>query len=370
MSGVIQKLIRPHFQEMVGYVSAGMESGKDETRVFMNANENHFVLPALKGMSFYPEPQPQKLLELMAEAYGVKPTQMLATRGADEALALLTKTFCEPHQDAIVIHGPTFGMYAVNANASPAKIINVPLIKGENGFSLDKAGIIKAALDKANQVKIVYLCSPNNPTGGAFPKEDLIEIIAALKDSAIIILDEAYAEFSAQGSLVEELKNYPNLIILRTLSKAYSLAGVRMGACLCHDESFITFLQQKIMETYPLPRPAIEAAMIALAPENKKQIQENIQKALAETKKLKTYFEKSPLVQTVYPTDANFILVQFTEGISAPMVAAYAAKHGFILRDFSGKAETANCLRISPALPDQNDRLMEVLDSYPMTAGQ
>ncbi len=364
MKDILQKLIRPHYADMAGYVSAGMNSGKNEPLVLMNANENHFVLPELEGYNFYPEPQPPKLLERMGQAYGVKPSQIVATRGADEALSLLTKVFCEPHEDAIVIHGPTFGMYAVNANAAPVKIIDVPLIKKDNDFSLDVEGIIHAALNKNNKVKMMYLCNPNNPTGTVFPKADILKIINAVKDDCIVILDEAYAECSKAGSMVKELQTYPNLLILRTLSKAYSLAGVRIGACLCDDEDFILFMQQKIMDAYPLPRPSIEAAMIALAPENAAQIKENIQKSLVERDRLKEYFENSNLVSKVYASDANFLLVEIIPDIKASDIYQYCADKGFIFRDFSHTQETKNCLRIAPALPDQNTKLMEVLDNY------
>jgi histidinol-phosphate aminotransferase len=364
MNKILQKLIRPHYAAMSGYVSAGMESGKNETLVFMNANENHFVLPELEGYSFYPEPQPPKLLDLMGQAYGVKPSQLIAARGADEALGLLTKAFCEPHEDAIVIHGPTFGMYAVNADAAPVKIIDVPLIKTDDNFALDVDGMIAAALDESNKVKMLYLCSPNNPTGTSFPKKDILKIIDAVKNQCLVVLDEAYAECSEAGSLVSELENYHHLVILRTLSKAYSLAGIRVGACLCHDEDFIEFMRAKIIDIYPLPRPSIEAAMIALAPENAEKIQENIQKSLKERDRLKEYFENAPFVSKVYPSDANFLLVEIVPEIGASKICKYCADHGFILRDFSSKAETKNCLRIAPALPDQNTKLMDILDKY------
>lgn len=361
MHNSLKKHIRPHYQTMSGYVSAGMETGKDEKLVFMNANESHYVLDDLKGYNFYPEPQPQKLLELMARAYGVSPDNIMASRGADEALVLLTKVFCEPHQDAILIHKPTFGMYGVNAESSPAKIYDVALIKTDNNFILDKDKIIEVACHPDNKIKIIYLCNPNNPTGGSFSQEDILDIIEAVDGHAVVVLDEAYAEYSVLGGMTDELKNHPNLIILRTLSKAYALAGVRMGAMLCHDAEFVAFMRDKALDAYPLPRPAIEAAMIALAPENQAQIEKNIQSVLAERDRLKEFFESSPIVKKLYQSDANFLMIEVED---APALWQHCKDHGFVIRDFSSKAETQNCLRISPASADDNDKFMEVFSSF------
>lgn len=327
----------------------------------MNANENHFVLPELQGLNFYPEPQPAELLEAMANTYGVRPDQVAATRGADESLALLSTAFCEPHQDSIVIHTPTFGVYVVNADGAPVKTHAIPLLKSDNGFALDKETIIKTACDLDNNVKLVFLCSPNNPTGGSFPKEDLLEIIQSVKDHAVVVMDEAYSEFSAQGGLVNELENYPHLVILRTLSKAYALAGIRMGAMLCADPDFIKLIQSKVLDVYPLPRPSIKAALTALAPENRDQVQENIQKMLAERDRMAARLKASDFVRHIYPTDANFLLVECGD---AKGFAIFCQEHGFYVRDFSSVPGTENCLRISPALPEQNDRFFELLDEY------
>lgn len=363
MTPYLEKFIRTHYKDMSGYVSAGMAADKNKEIVFMNANESHFSLPALQGYNFYPEPQPQKLLKLMAQAYGVEPSHIAATRGADEGITLLTKLFCEPHEDAILINSPAFGMYAVNATASPVKIHNVPLLRVGNSFALDKAAIITAAQNPDNHIKMVYLCSPNNPTGGAFPPADLLEIIKALKGHCVVVLDEAYAEFLPEGGLTHLLKDHPHLIILRTLSKAYGLAGVRMGAVLCHDPDFIQVLVSKVMDAYPLPRPSIEAALIALAPENAQAAKDNMAKALAERDRLRDFFKTVPFVTKIYDSAANFLMIEIQEG-NASAVVKYCANHGFLIRDFSTKSETANCIRIAPALPEQNDKFMEVFAAF------
>lgn len=365
MNSDIQNLIRTHYQGMSGYSSAGMESGKDESKVFMNANENHFVLPDLAGMNFYPEPQPADLLNAMADAYGVTNKNLVVTRGADEALDLLAEIFCEPHEDTVIIHKPTFGMYAVNANSMPAKVMDVPLVREEDKFTLDVDAIIDAVSDEMNKVKLIHLCSPNNPTGGAFPKEDLLKIIQAAQGRAMVVLDEAYAEFSHEGSLIEKLGDHPNLIILRTLSKAYALAGVRVGAMLSGDVDFISFVKTKVLDAYPLPRPSVQAALTALAPENREQIKKNIESALTEKKRLAEHFSKSPFVTMVFESDANFFLAEFE---NAKGFWQFCFDKGIVLRDFSAQPGTENCLRISPGLPEHNDRLMALLDEYTVAA--
>ena len=345
---------------LTGYVSAGMEEAKDGRTVFMNANESHLTIDGIDGANFYPEPQPAELLSRMADAYGVKPDNIAISRGADEALGLLTKAFCEPHQDAILIHSPTFGMYAVNANASPVDLIDVPLIKEEDRFVLNTQKIIEQVEQNKN-IKLVYVCSPNNPTGSPFPKDDILRIAKAIEGTAILVLDEAYGEFSTDGGLISELPNYPNMVILRTLSKAYGLAGARIGATICHDPDFIVFMRDKILDAYPLPVPAIKAALIALDPANKETMAKHIQMNLSERDRLKAFFEQSKFVTKVYQSDTNFLLVEVTDPKG---LAAHCKSHGFVLRDFSDKPSTENCLRISPARAEDNDRFMEVFESY------
>ena len=248
MNNALKNLLRSHYQDLQGYVSAGMEAGKDESHIFMNANENPYELPGLEGFNRYPEPQPVALANAYAKAYNVKPDQIMMTRGADEAIVILTKLFCEPHKDAVVICPPTFGMYGVNANATPAELIEVPLLTGHGTFRLDKEGIIKAAYNPQHSVKLVYICSPNNPTAGSFDHDDIAEIINELEGQCIVILDETYAEFSKAGSMTGELENHPNLIILRTLSKSYSMAGMRMGCFISADTEFVALAKAKAME--------------------------------------------------------------------------------------------------------------------------
>lgn len=361
MRDALFDFIREHYKTLQGYSSAGMEAGKDESKIYLNANENPYPLPGLEGLNRYPEPQPLPLLEAFAQNYGVDNTQVAITRGADEALVLLTKIFCEPHTDQILINTPTFGMYAVDAKEAPCGVVEVPLVKENGTFELNKDEIIKQAADPEQKIKLVFLCSPNNPTANSFAHETIIDICEAVEGHAVVILDETYAEFSELGSMVEDLDSTPNLIILRTLSKSYAFAGMRVGSILCGDEDFITLVKTKAMDAYPLPRLSIEAAFHVLSPEIKEIAKENIDKILAERKRMETQLTTSDQITHIYPSDANFLLVEMKD---AKGFCDFAAKNNVIIRDFSSKAETQNCLRLSIGTPEENDIVLALLEKF------
>lgn len=359
MNEALYNLIRPHYHNITGYVSAGMETTKDESKVFMNANENPFELPGLESLSRYPQPQPHALLEGYSDLYNVPTNNIVMTRGADEAIVVLTNLLCEPHQDSIVLCPPTFGMYSRSAGVMPVGMINAPLVEQNGTFILDTDGIIKAA--KAENTKMAYICNPNNPTGTGFSHDKILHICKETEGHAAIILDETYAEFSEIGSLSHKLADAPNLIILRTLSKSYALAGARMGTLLCGDAEFISLIRAKSLDAYPLPTPSINAALTVMKPKNLEQAKKNIQTLLSERDRLHEAFEASKLVEHIYPSDANFLLIKMK---SAKEFIAHCAAQNIILRDFTDKPATQNCVRISPDLPANNDRLIELLSKF------
>ena len=361
MNNALSKLLRTHYGQLQGYISAGMESDKTADKVFMNANENPFELPGMEQFNRYPEPQPKALAEAYAKTYGVKPEQIVMTRGADEAIVMITKLFCEPHQDAVIICPPTFGMYGVNANATPAKLIEVPLLKQDGTFSLDKDNIIEAATDASQNVKLVYICTPNNPTANSLDHNDIREIISAVEGEAVVVLDETYAEFAQAGALTGEIENHSNLIVLRTLSKSYSMAGMRMGCFICADTDFIALAKAKAMDAYPLPKASVEAALHVLSDKIRQSAKDNIQKLLAERDRLRGALENSDKITHVYPSDANFL---FVEMASADTFIKFAEKNNVILRDFSSKPGTENCIRISIGTPEQNDLVIKLLNDF------
>ena len=361
MNEAISKLIRKHYKQMEGYVSAGMEIPKDEKQIFLNANENPYPLPGLEGLNRYPEPQSLPLLLAMAENYEVEADQIVITRGADEAISILIKVFCDPEKDSIIINPPTFGIYSVDANAMPAGIVKIPLIKEGNNFALDKGNIIKAALDPENNVKLVFICSPNNPTGTSFSHDVIAEICDELEGRAIIVLDETYAEFSKAGSMCGDLDSTPNLVILRTLSKSYAFAGMRVGCFINTDKDFIQLVRTKVLEAYPLTRLSIEAALHVLSPDIKKIAHANIAKILIERKRVQEKLQRSALIKRIYESDANFLLVEMEK---AEEFYSFAKNNNVILRDFSSKPDTRGCIRISIGTTGENDRLIELLDMF------
>ena len=360
MNDALAGLIRDHYLTLQGYVSAGMETVKDDKKVFMNANENPFELPGLEGRNRYPQPQPAALLEGYAKLYSVKPENIVATRGADEAIVVLTDLFCEPHTDSIVVCPPTFGMYTRDASAMPAGIVEVPLLKTDNGgYRLDTENIIRAG--KKEGAKLIFLCSPNNPTATSFELVTMIRICKELEGDAIVIVDETYIEFATQASMTAYLPELPNLIILRTLSKSYALAGMRMGCFISGDKDFIAFVRAKCLDAYPVPAASLDAALTVLKPANLKLAEQNRKKLLAERDRIRKAFEACELVRHISPSDANFLLIEMED---AKAFVAYCAKNNVILRDFSDKKLTENCIRISPGLPAENDRLLKLLTNF------
>ncbi|MCB1591157.1 MAG: histidinol-phosphate transaminase [Alphaproteobacteria bacterium] len=364
MTGALLKHVREHFRTMEGYVSAGMEMTKDDTKIFLNANENPFELPGLEGLNRYPEPQPAALLEAFAKTYGVESDQIVITRGADEAIAILIRVFCEPHKDSVILNPPTFGIYGVDSRAQPANVIEVPLLKTQGTYLLDADGIIKAAKNPKNGVKLVFLCSPNNPTGTSFSHETISEICEALEGHAVVVLDETYAEFAEVGSMTADLETTPNLIILRTLSKSYAFAGMRIGCMIAADTDFISLVRAKALETYPLTRLSVEAAFHVLSPQIREIAHQNIKKLLDERDRMQAALEKSDQVITIYPSDANFLLVEMKD---AHGFYEYAKTHNVILRDFSAKPGTENCIRLSIGTPDENDTVLKLLQDFSKT---
>lgn len=357
----ILDMVRPHFRDMDGYVSAGMEMQKSADKIFLNANENPYDLPGLEGYNRYPEPQPQKLVEAMAAFYGVGNDNLLITRGADEGIALITRLFIEPFQDSILINPPTFGVYKVYAGAAPqANLCEVPLKKQSGSFALDTAQI-RQKLDNDSSIKLVYLTNPNNPSGNLFDEADILSIIEAAKDKAVVVLDETYAEFTPEKSLVKRLKDFPHLIILRTLSKSFSMAGMRVGAILSGVPELIGTFKTKIMEVYPVPVGSLEAALRVFSPDVMKAAQGNIQKLIAERKRMETFWRGQSAVTHVYPSDANFLLIEMQR---ASEFANFCARNNVILRDFSKYPLTPDTLRISIGTPEQNDLVIDLFHKF------
>jgi histidinol-phosphate aminotransferase len=306
------------------------------------------------GLNRYPEPQPPELIERLAELYGVGTSQLLAGRGSDEAIDLLVRAFCRAGEDSVILCPPTFGMYKVAARIQGAGVIEVPLLKDE-GFALDRAGILKAWKP---QVKIVFLCSPNNPTGNLLDPAEIERLCSELDGKALVAVDEAYVEFADTPGFTRLLPRYPNLVTFRTLSKAYALAGARCGVLLAHPE--IVSLLKRIIPPYALPSLTVEAVMQLTAPENRAAAAAHIGTLLVEREKLSVALRQSSLIRRVWPSDANFLLVECTD---AERVLAAVRSVQLIIRDQRAQPMLPGCLRITIGTPEQNRRLLAAIEA-------
>ena len=320
----------------------------------LNANESPWR-PAgdttNAGLNRDPEPYPRALEARLARLYGVPAERVLAARGSDEGIDLITRAALVAGRDAILCCPPTFAMYAVCARIQGAAVVEVPLTGP--GYDLDVAGIDQAMSDA---VRVVFLCSPNNPTGGAVPLGTIDSLAAQLAGRALLVVDEAYGEFSRVPSATALLDAHPHLVVLRTLSKAYALAGARVGAVLAHPE--LIDLLRRIVPPYALATSSIEAVQAALAPAALAVARERIELLCSERDRVTARLGAMPGVIEVTPSDANFILVRAAD---PGQLLAHAREAGFVLRDFSSGVATAGCLRISIGTPEQNDRLVAAI---------
>jgi histidinol-phosphate aminotransferase len=301
------------------------------------------------GLNRYPEPQPVELVNHLADLYGVQPDQVLVGRGSDEGIDLLVRTFCRAGEDSVVICPPTFGMYKVSARIQRAGVIEVPLVK-EQGFALDAAAVLRACNDS---VKLVFACTPNNPTGNALDRNTIEELCNALADRAVVVVDEAYIEFAELPSLSSVLDRYPNMVILRTLSKAYAMAGTRCGAVLGHPE--IIDVLARVITPYALPTQTIESVLKLTDAVHVRQAGERIARIKAERTRLAEQLTRLPLIRKVWSSAANFLLV---DCVDADRVLRSAVGVGLIIRDPRSQLGLATCLRISVGSAEQNDRLV------------
>jgi len=347
----VLSLIRPEILALTPYSSARKESSGG--RVWLDANENPQTPAAGKPLlNRYPDPQPADLVARLAAYYGVGGANLLVTRGSDEGIDLLLRAFCRAGQDSILITPPTYGMYAVSAAIQNAAVVTVPLL-AEKSFALD-AGAVLAAAKPA--VKIVFLCSPNNPTGALLDRADVLRLTRSLLGRAIVVVDEAYLEFAGTRSLTGELDAHPNLVVLRTLSKAFGLAGVRCGVTIA-SPALIGVLQ-KIIAPYPVPTPVLQAALAALSPEGLAAARASVQGLVAERKRMALALAALPAVRRVWPSDSNFLLFETTS--SARVIAATRAA-GVVLRDRSRDHGLANCVRMTMGTPEENNAALEVI---------
>lgn len=344
------RLARENIKKMTPYMSARRLGGEGD--VWLNANE-HPIAPEYqfneRNLNRYPEFQPIDVICNYAAYVNLTPKQVLVCRGSDESIELLIRTFCEPGKDAVMFFPPTYGMYSVSAEICGVEQKKIAAL---SDWSLN----IKAIRENLLNTKLIYICSPNNPTGNIIDHKDLAEVLEMTIGSAIVIVDEAYIEFCPQYSIVSWLKSYPNLVILRTLSKAFALAGLRCGFTLASTD--IIDLLLKVIAPYPLSTPV---SMIASQALNLNSITSMQQRVLTLTENriiLSEALSKLSIVEKVYPSETNYILVRF---FNSKIVFKTLWEQGIILRDQHKQLGLTRCLRITIGTKIENLRVIKAI---------
>lgn len=353
MTRSIIERARPEILSLRGYSSARMEAKGGS--VLLNANESPWPAPSDRSDALhrYPDPQPPALIARLAAIYGVAPDSVLAGRGSDEAIDLLTRAFCRAGIDEVIVSPPTFGMYEVSAAIQNARVVAVPLNAGR-GFAYPFAAVLAAVTP---ETKLVYVCTPNNPTGTAVSREDVLALAGALDGRALVIVDEAYIDFTTAPSVIADIASTPNLAVLRTLSKGHALAAARVGALIAAAP--VIALLRKLMAPYPLPQGSVDAALAALSDAALAATGTRIRTLVAERDGLAARLASLPDVVAVIPSDANFITARF---VDAPAVYRRLLAAGIVVRNVGHHAALAGCLRISIGTPEENRALLDELE--------
>ncbi len=337
----INTLVRRNVLNMKPYSSA-RDDFHGEAEIFLDANEN----PYPSAYNRYPDPLQWKVKKKLAEKKGVKPTQIFLGNGSDEPIDLIIRAFCEPNQDSIMITEPTYGMYKVCAEVNA---VNVQQVLLTPDFDLDLQAIPNT-FDATT--KVIFLCSPNNPTGNLLSRDRIIEVLKRFY--GLVVIDEAYIDFTKSKSFINELKKYPNLVVLQTFSKAWGLAGLRLGMCFASEE--IISILNKIKYPYNVNIRTQELAVDALENSYRKDIW--VDEILKERDVLTSELGQLRIVDKIFPSDANFLLVRVKD---AQSTYHYLMEKGIIVRDRSRVNLCYNCLRITVGTPEENKKLIEAL---------
>ncbi len=352
MSSILQ-LARPDIRALKAYEGA---SGETDL-IRLHANEAPWRAPgdeSPKGLNRYPDPRPARLRRRFASLYGVDPARVLNTRGSDDAIDVLIRTFCQAGRDEVLTCPPTFDMYRIWAQIQGAGIVECPL-DADNGFRLRVHELIDMWRPS---IKLIFLCSPNNPTGNSIPATEIRAVCEAFDGKALVVVDQAYADFSRAETLTPLLERFSNLVLLRTVSKAYALAALRLGIML--GDANLIELTSRVVPPYPLPTPTIDAALRALAEEEQARLAERIQELLDERDRISSTIVAYGCVEKVWPSDANFLLIRVK---NPPAVVASCRAQGVLIRDFSTLPGLENCLRITVGARAENDRLLASLET-------
>ncbi|MEP6786880.1 MAG: histidinol-phosphate transaminase [Acidobacteriota bacterium] len=344
----LQSLVRGNIRKLKPYSSARSEfAGAAE--VFLDANENAFGSPAGFGYNRYPDPLQTELKMRLAAIKGVDSSQIFVGNGSDEAIDLLFRIFCEPGRDGVIICPPTYGMYRVSADINDVPVREVRLT---DEFQLDVPAILTGI---NSQTKLIFICSPNNPTGNLMRRESVIEI--ARNFNGIVVVDEAYIDFAAAPSLIRELENLPNLVVLQTFSKAWGMAGLRVGLAFASPQ--IIDLMNRVKPPYNVSGIAQRAVVDAF--DARENVEQWIEAALRQRPVLAESLGNLDFVETIYPSDANFILIKMT---GANDVYRFLLEEKVVVRNRSNVELCAGCLRVTIGTAAENERLIESLRKY------
>lgn len=352
----IKLLARETVQALTPYLSARRIGGNGD--VWLNANEApdsaEYQLDSSK-LNRYPEFQPPAMINAYAAYAGVTNQQLLSTRGADESIEILIRTFCEPATDSILICPPTYGMYAISAETCGVNVVEVAL---QANFDVDYEAVENAVLKSNGFLKVVFLCAPNNPTGNMLDKQKLVNLLKATAGKALIVVDEAYIEFCPALTQVELIQDHENLVITRTLSKAFALAAIRCGFTLAQTP--VIDMMSKVIAPYPVPDPIAQIAAQALSATGLEVMRDRVVVLNNNRQVLANALKQLECVTDVFPATGNFLLVRFKD--AAKVFQAFA-DDGIIMRDFSNKPRLENCIRITIGSSDEMQRTLKTLNS-------
>lgn len=329
--------------------SSARDEFEGEAEVFLDANENSLGSASAEQYNRYPDPHHKALKSKWSELKGVSSDRIFFGNGSDEPIDLLIRLFCEPGHDHILTLPPTYGMYGVSAAINAVENVKVPL---SPDFQIDMS-LLKKTWNEHS--KLLFLCSPNNPTGNLLDRSDMLEIIQEFP--GLVIVDEAYIDFSSDPSWVLELSANRNLVVLQTLSKAWGMAGIRVGVAM--GDPYVISMLERIKPPYNLSLPNQHLALEALNHESKKKSQVNL--LFIERGRLAISLKQIAIVKQIVPSDANFLLVRFER---AQEVFGYLIAHQVIVRNRVNEVHCENCLRITIGTPEENDRLLELVKGF------
>ncbi len=348
MSFNLEEIIRPNIRDLIPYSSARDEF-HGQANIYLDANENSLGSPLMKWYNRYPDPHQSKLKDKICTIKAVSADKIFIGNGSDECIDILFRCFCEPGLDNVIVCPPTYGMYSVSAAINNVAVKNVNLTAN---FQLDLAAI-EEAIDE--HTKMIFLCSPNNPSGNSLIREDVEMILNNY--FGLVVIDEAYINFSPHRSFIHELADYPNLVILQTLSKAWGLAALRLGLAFA-DEKIIRVMN-KVKPPYNINQATQDLVLKAL--DEVQQVNDMIVELVKERESLTEKLKDLPIVEKIYPSDANFLLVKV---IDADGIYQFLLEKGIVVRNRSKVTHCEGCLRITVGTKSENELLVDALKHF------